>query len=74
MPTVSAILRCYKKEIVKWTASGIEANPQYIGLARSPTKVTDVFSPEVKRRREIFEGMVDEEIEWLIEKNYINRE
>jgi len=68
LPTVSAILKCYKKEIVKWTASDIGASPQYIGLEGSPTKVTDVFSPEVKRRREIFEGTVDEEIEWLIEK------
>jgi len=68
LPTVSAILKCYKKGIIKWTASDIGASPRSVGLEGSPTKVTDVFSPEVKRKREIFEGPVDKEVEWLIEK------
>lgn len=68
LPTVSDILKCYKKEVVKWTISDIGADPLRVGLDGSPTKVTDIFSPEVKRKREVFEGQVEEAVEWLVEK------
>jgi electron transfer flavoprotein beta subunit len=68
LPTVSAILKCYRKEIKKWTVSDIGVNPRQVGLEGSPTRVIDVFSPEVKRKRKIFEGTTDEAVEWIIEK------
>ena len=45
-----------KKEITVWTADGIEAEDDKIGLNNSPTKVVRTFTPTPRDRGEIFDG------------------
>ena len=56
LPTVWGIMEAKEKEIKVWGAADIEAAPDNIGLAGSPTHVTGIFKREMKRKNEILEG------------------
>jgi len=60
--SVFGIIEASSKKINQWCVSDIDASIDMIGLEGSPTRVTDVFTPEVKRRCEIFSGPVEEAV------------
>lgn len=60
--SVFGIISASSKKIIQWCVSDIEADIDMIGLEGSPTRVTDVFTPEVKRRCEVFRGPVEEAV------------
>jgi len=51
--TFAGILGAEKKEIQILSASDLKVDPSQVGLIGSPTKMADLFMPEVKRRREV---------------------
>ncbi|MFC1968560.1 electron transfer flavoprotein subunit beta/FixA family protein [Chloroflexota bacterium] len=60
LPSVMAIMEAVGKEYKTWGCGDIEVGEDMVGLAGSPTRVTGMFELEVKRRREILEGPVEE--------------
>lgn len=60
-------MKAKNAEIQRYTAAEIGADPQYIGLAGSPTKVVRVFSPEARGDRKVFSGSIDEQVDQLVE-------
>ena len=59
-------MKAKKAKCVVLSATDIEADPQCIGLAGSPTKVVRVFSPEARGERKVFEGSVEEQVAQLV--------
>ncbi|MGI6657636.1 MAG: electron transfer flavoprotein subunit beta/FixA family protein [Desulfobulbus sp.] len=60
-------MRAKKASIRTLSAADIDADPQCIGLAGSPTKVVRVFSPEPRGDRRMLSGTVDEQVDQLVE-------
>ena len=56
LPTVWGIMEARSKEIKVWGAADIKAVPDTIGLAGSPTQVTEIFKLDIKRKSEIYQG------------------
>jgi len=67
LPSVLSIQKAYKAKIDIWNAEICE-NKSLIGLSGSPTQVVDVFTPEIKRRKEILKGKPDEVVDKLLER------
>jgi Electron transfer flavoprotein, beta subunit len=59
-------MRAKQAKIPLLSAADINADPQCIGLAGSPTQVVRVFSPEPRGSRKIFSGSVDEQVDQLV--------
>ena len=59
-------MKAKKAKCVVLSATDIEADPECIGLAGSPTKVVRVFSPEARGERKVFEGSVEEQVAQLV--------
>lgn len=66
--SVFGIVTAASKKISQWCTPDIEANTSMIGLEGSPTKVTDVFTPEIKRRCEVFKGPVEDAVKQAIRR------
>lgn len=66
LPSLKGKMAAKKAEIKKWTASDIEADPGRLGLKGSPTWVKNIFAPEIKKDRKMFEGSVEEQVDALI--------
>jgi len=60
LPTVIGIMEAMRKEIKTWAACDIEATSETIGLAGSPTVVTNIYERKVERKREILKGTPEE--------------
>ncbi|MFN3481343.1 MAG: electron transfer flavoprotein subunit beta/FixA family protein, partial [Thermodesulfovibrionales bacterium] len=56
LPSLKGRMAAKKAEIRKWTAANIGADPERLGLKGSPTWVKNIFAPEIKKDRKIFEG------------------
>lgn len=54
--TFMGILGAEKKEIQVWNRNDLNIDSRRIGLTGSPTKMSNLFMPELKRRREIVKG------------------
>lgn len=61
-------MKAKKAEIKKFSAADIQADPDCIGLAGSPTKVVQVFAPEPRGDRVVFSGSVEEQVDQLLER------
>jgi electron transfer flavoprotein beta subunit len=59
-------MKAKKAEIRQLSAAAIDADPQCIGLAGSPTQVVRVFPPEPRGNRKIFSGSVEEQVDQLV--------
>ena len=59
-PSILKMKKARNAEIPTWGAQDIDTNPNQIGQKGSPTWVEKIFSPEQKKRGEIFEGDADE--------------
>ena len=66
--TFAGILEAEKKEIQILSASDLKIDPSHVGLTGSPTKMADLFMPEVKRRREIIQEKPEVASRLIIEK------
>jgi electron transfer flavoprotein beta subunit len=66
--SVFGIVAAASKKIIQWSVSDIEADIGMIGLEGSPTRVTDVFTPEIKRRCEIFKGPVEDAVKQAVRR------
>ncbi|HHV57844.1 MAG TPA: electron transfer flavoprotein subunit beta/FixA family protein [Firmicutes bacterium] len=58
--TPLGIMKAAKKPLTVWTAADIAAEADKIGLAGSPTRVTDVFAPPGRERGEMLTGKPEE--------------
>jgi electron transfer flavoprotein beta subunit len=67
VPSLKGKMKAKKIEIRKLTAKEIGADEKCIGLAGSPTRVVNVFTPEPRGDRKIFSGNIAEQIEQLVE-------
>lgn len=67
-PTVQGILGVAEREIRVLGRKDIDVEADKIGLIGSPTKVTDCFSPELKRMNIILKGRPEEVSEELVKR------
>jgi electron transfer flavoprotein beta subunit len=68
LPSLKGKMAARKAEIVKWTASDIEAEETCLGLKGSPTKVVRIFSPQPRSGGEMLQGEPHEVAAALAEK------
>ena len=61
-------MKAKKAEITVLSAADIGAEEQCIGLAGSPTQVVNVFAPEPRGDRRVFEGSAEEQVDQLVEQ------
>jgi electron transfer flavoprotein beta subunit len=66
--TFAGILEAEKKEIQILSASDLKIDPSQVGLTGSPTKMADLFMPEMRRRREIIQEKPEAASRLIIEK------
>jgi electron transfer flavoprotein beta subunit len=57
-----------RAEVRVWTSRDLDVDSNMIGLPGSPTQVTDLFVPNVKRRGEIIKGPPDTVSKLLIQR------
>ncbi len=65
LPSLKGKMRAKKAEITTWTAKDIEADPERIGLAGSPTQVIKIFSPAPRKGGQMLEGPTEEVVDKL---------
>lgn len=68
LPSLKGKMAAKKAEIKKWSAADIEAETADLGLKGSPTQVKNIFAPEARKDREIFEGDLEEQVNALLTK------
>lgn len=68
LPSLKGKMAAKKAEIKKWNHLDIMADENNIGLKGSPTQVKNIFTPEAKSERKIFEGTPEEQVEALIQE------
>jgi electron transfer flavoprotein beta subunit len=56
LPSLKGKMRAKSFQATKWGAADVDAAPERIGFAGSPTKVAKVFHPERRRRGEMLAG------------------
>ena len=66
--TFAGILEAEKKEIQILSASDLKIDPSQVGLTGSPTKMADLFMPEMRRRKEIIQEKPEAASRLIIEK------
>ena len=66
--TFMGILGAEKKEIQVWNGNDLNIDLSRIGLTGSPTKMSSLFVPELKRRREIVKGTPEVVSSLIIDK------
>ena len=66
LPSLKGKMKAKKMEITTLTAADLNADPDQLGLAGSPTKVVRVFAPELKSDRTMIEGTIDEQVDQLV--------
>ena len=57
-----------RRKVTKWSAADLRLAPKTVGLAGSPTRMLNIFTPPSNRKGEILQGSADEAAEQLIEK------
>jgi electron transfer flavoprotein beta subunit len=66
LPSLKGKMKAKKMEVTPFSAADLDADPDQLGLAGSPTKVVRVFAPELKSDRSMIEGTVDEQVDKLL--------
>ena len=66
--TFMGILEAEKKEIQVWNGNDLNIDSSRIGLTGSPTKMSNLFMPELKRKREIVKGTPEVVSSLMIDK------
>ena len=57
-----------RRKITVWSARDLRLDPKTVGLAGSPTRMLNIFTPPSNRKGEILQGTADEAAGELIEK------
>jgi electron transfer flavoprotein beta subunit len=65
-PSFKGKMAAKKARIPVWTAEEIQADPEKIGLAGSPTRVVRIFTPPVRAGGEVLDGTPEEAAAALI--------
>ncbi|MBE0426473.1 MAG: electron transfer flavoprotein subunit beta/FixA family protein [Nitrospirae bacterium] len=68
LPSLRGKMVAKKAEIKRWGQKDIMADENNIGLKGSPTQVKNIFTPEVRSGRKMFEGTPEEQVEALIQE------
>jgi len=66
MPSLKGKMAAKKAVIKKMSAADIGAAEDKLGLKGSPTQVKNIFAPETKKDRKMFEGLTEEKVMALI--------
>ena len=78
IPSLMAIMKASKKEIVTWKLADIGITPEQVGEAGSGVKIMDVLAPKVERRRIMIKGetsadIADKLVRALIQDGVVGR-
>jgi len=68
LPSLKGKMAAKKAVITKMDLNAIGAEPQNVGLKGSPTQVKNIFAPQSKADRKIFQGSMEEQVEALIKE------
>jgi len=68
LPSLKGKMAARKAVIRKLTATDIRAEEESLGLKGSPTQVRNIFAPEVRKDRKMFEGTAEEQVDALIKE------
>ncbi|MEW6052775.1 MAG: electron transfer flavoprotein subunit beta/FixA family protein [Nitrospirota bacterium] len=68
MPSLKGKMAAKKAVISTWGMADIPADENDVGLKGSPTKVKNIFTPEMRTDRKMLEGTPDEQVEALIQE------
>ena len=68
LPSLKGKMAAKKAAIKKLTAADIRAEEENLGLKGSPTQVRNIFAPEVRKDRKMFEGTAEEQVDALIKE------
>ena len=68
LPSLKGKMAAKKAEIKNWGSSDINADDKKIGLKGSPTQVKNIFAPEARADRKIFQGTTEEQVNALIKE------
>jgi len=55
-PSLKGLMAAKKADIPIWSAAALEADPQRVGMAGSPTKVVKTYTPSREHHAEILQG------------------
>jgi electron transfer flavoprotein alpha/beta subunit len=66
LPSLKGKMAAKKAVIRKLGAAEISAEEGSLGLKGSPTQVRNIFAPEVRKDRKIFEGTAEEKVDALV--------
>jgi len=67
-PSLKGLMAAKKAEIAIWSAVDLEADPQRVGMAGSPTKVVKTYTPSREHHAEIIQGLPNEIAETVTAK------
>src|SRR3972149_7625098 len=66
LPSLKGKMAAKKAEIKKWGSPDIQADEKNLGLKSSPTQVKNIFAPEARSDRKIFQGTLEQQVTALI--------
>ena len=66
LPSLKGKMAAKKAEVKKWGSLDIEADENNLGLKASPTQVKNIFAPEAKSGRKVFQGKPEEQVTALV--------
>lgn len=67
LPSLKGKRNARKAKAVVWTADDLELDSKTIGLNGSPTRVVNIFSPEVHKEGQKFEGEPEEAVQIIMD-------
>ena len=68
LPSLKGKMAAKKAEIKKWGSLDIQADEKNLGLNASPTQVKNIFAPEARSDRKIFQGRIEEQVTALMDE------
>ncbi|RME69019.1 MAG: electron transfer flavoprotein subunit beta/FixA family protein [Nitrospirae bacterium] len=66
LPSLKGKMRAKKEEIKVLNRETLQLQEEMVGLSGSPTQVKEIFAPERKKDRKIFEGPPEAQVEALV--------
>ena len=78
IPSLMAIMKASKKEIVVWGLADIGVSPEQVGITGSGVKIMEVLAPKVERKRVLIKGetpaeIADKLVHALIQEGVVGR-
>jgi electron transfer flavoprotein alpha/beta subunit len=78
IPSLMAIMKASKKEIVVWSLADIGLSPKQVGESGSGVKILDVLAPKMERKKILLKGetaaeIADQLVKALIQEGVVGR-